>query len=84
MERRQVLRGLMLGVPTAASAAAGAAYASAGRVREASETSLEALKSRVDALSERLDESEAASKKTVKVLIALTGLSLGFDVSSLL
>lgn len=84
MERRQVLRGLMLGVPAAASAAAGVAYASADRVKEVSETSLEALKARVDTLSERLDKSEAASKKTVKVLIALTGLSLGFDLSSLL
>ena len=84
MERRAILRGLMVAIPTAAAIAAGAAAKSAHYVKEASELSLPALKKRVDDLAKRMDRSEASNKKILKVLFILTALSLGIDASLLL
>ena len=84
MERRAILRGLMVAIPTAAAIAAGAAAKSAHYVKEASELSLPALKKRVDDLAKRMDRSEASNKKILKVLLILTALSLGVDASLLL
>ena len=85
MQRREILRGLILGTPAAAAAAAGVAAArSTGYVREKSERSLETCKRRYDELRERMDRSEASTKKALKIVFALTALSLGVDASALL
>ena len=84
MERRALLKGLMVGIPATAAAVAGAAIKSGTYVRDTSEQSMESLKSQIDALRKRVDESDASTKKLLKTLCALTTLSLGIDVSSLL
>jgi len=84
MERRALLRGMMVGVPATAAVLAGAAAKSTQFVRDTSEQSLEAFQQQVEDLRERMDRSEASTKKTLKALLALTSLSLGIDVSALL
>jgi len=84
MERRALLRALMLGIPAGAAAMAGVAAKSQAYVRDTSEQSLETLKTQVEALRKRLDETDASTKKWLKTLTALTALSLGLDVSALL
>ncbi len=84
MERRALLRGLMIAVPAAAAIGVGAAARSTHYVKETSELSLAALKKRVDELAKRMDRSEATNKKILKALLALTALSLGIDASLLL
>ncbi len=84
MERRAVLRGLMVGIPAAAAMVATAAAKSTHYVQETSEQSLEACRRQVDDLRKRMDRSEASTKKALKVVLALTALSLGMDVSALL
>ena len=85
MQRRELLRGLMLGTPAAALAVAGVAAArSTDFVREKSEQSLDTCKRQFDELRERMDRSEASTKKALKVVFALTALSLGVDATALL
>lgn len=85
MQRREVLRGLILGTPAAAVAVAGVAAARSGDyLREKSEQSLETCKRQLDELRERMDRSEASTRKALKVVFALTALSLGVDASALL
>ena len=84
MERRALLRGLMVVAPAAAAIAAGAAAKSTHYVKETSELSLAVLKKQVDELAKRMHRSEASHKKVLKVLLALTALSLGIDASLLL
>ena len=84
MQRRALLKGLMIGIPATAAAVAGAAVKSGAYVRETSEQSIESLKTQLDALRKRVDESDASTKKMLKALCALTALSLGIDVSLLL
>ncbi len=85
MRRREILQGLVLGAPTAAVAVASVAAArSTGYVRDKSEQSLETCKRQLDELRERMDRSEASTGKALKVVFALTALSLGVDASALL
>ena len=85
MQRREILRGLMLGTPAAAMAVAGVAAAkSTDYVRDKSEQSLETCKRQLEELRERMDRSEASTRKALKVAFALTGLSLGIDATALL
>lgn len=84
MNRRALLRGLALGAPVAAVAVAGAAAKSTDYIREKSDQSLETCKRQVDDLRERMDLSEASTRKALKVVFALTALSLGIDASALL
>ena len=84
MQRRELLRGLMPGTPAAAMAVAGAAAKSTDYVREKSEQSLTTCKRQLEELRERMDRSEASTKRTLKVIFALTALSLGVDASALL
>jgi len=84
MERRALVRGLLLGIPASAAVMAGAAAKSKAYVRETSEHSIDALKSQVEALRKRIDETDASTKKWLKTLTALTLLSLGLDFSALL
>ena len=84
MERRTLLKGLMVGIPATAAAVAGAAVKSGTYVRDTSEKSMDSLKSQVEALRKRVDESDASTKQMLKTLCPLTALSLGIAVSSLL
>ena len=84
MQRRALLRGLMVGVPATAAAVAGAAVKSTLYVRETSEQSLGTCKQQLEDLRARMDRSEVSTKKALKGLLALTALSLGMDVSALL
>ena len=85
MQRREILRGLILGTPAAAVALAGVAAAkSTDFMREKSEQSLDTCKRQLDELRERMDRSEASTRKALKVAFALTALSLGIDASALL
>ena len=72
----------MIGAP--AAAVAGAAAKSTGYVREKSEQSMETCKRQIDELRERMDRSEASTKRALKVVFALTALSLGIDAGALL
>lgn len=84
MDRRALLRGLVLGAPVAAVAVAGAAAKSTDYIREKSDQSLQTCKRQIDDLRNRLDSSEASTKRALKVVFALTALSLGIDASALL
>lgn len=84
MQRRALVRALMIGMPAAAAGAAGAAVKSASYLRDTSEQSLQAMKQRLDELKQRMDRSEAVNKKWIKLLLVLTALSLGIDASALL
>ena len=84
MQRREILRGLILGTPAAALAVAGVAAKSTDFVREKSEQSLDTCKRQLDELRERMDRSEESTKRALKVVFALTALSLGIDASALL
>lgn len=84
MERRALVRGLLVAVPAAAAVAAGAAVKSTDYVKETSEQSLAALKKQVEDLTRRMDRSEISNKKMLKAALALAALSLGIDVSALL
>ena len=84
MERRELLRGLILGAPAAAAVVAGAAARSSDYVRDKSDQSLDRVKRQLDELRERMDRSDASTRKAVKVAFALTALSLGIDLSALL
>ena len=84
MQRREILRGLILVTPAAALAVAGAAAKSTDFVREKSEQSLDTCKRQFDELRERMDRSEESTKRALKVIFALTALSLGIDASALL
>ena len=84
MQRRALLKGLMVGIPVTAAAVAGAAVKSGAYVRESSEQSIDSVRTQLDALRKRIDESDASTKKMLKTLCVLTALSLGIDVSLLL
>ena len=71
-----------MGAPVAA--VAGAAAKSTDYIREKSDQSLQTCKRQIDDLRNRLDSSEASTKRALKVVFALTALSLGIDASALL
>ena len=84
MERRALLRGLLVAAPAVMAIVAGAAARSTLYIKETSELSLAALKKQVDELAKRMGRSEASNKKILKALLVLTALSLGIDASLLL
>ncbi len=84
MERRALLRGLLVAAPAVTAIVAGAAARSTLYIKETSELPLAALKKQVDELAKRMDRSEASNKKILKALLVLTALSLGIDASLLL
>lgn len=84
MERRALLRGLLVAAPAVTAIVAGAAASSTRYIKESSELSLAALKKQVDELAKRMDRSEVSNKKILKTLLVLTALSLGIDASLLL
>ncbi len=75
---------LAIGIPATAAAMTGVAVKSGAYVKETSEQSLDTCKQQLDALRKRMDESDVATKKMLRTVLALTALSLGMDVSALL
>ena len=84
MKRRELLRGLMLATPATAPAVASAAARTTDQVLEELGQSVDACKRRIEELHERLERSQISTKRAIKVVLALTPLSLGIDASALL
>lgn len=80
LHRRQVLKGLLAGVPVAAATVSAHSLRAAQTLRQATEPSWEALRERVAAL----EQSDTKTRKLVRAALALAALSLGLDVSALL
>ena len=87
MQRRDFLRGLRKPM-LAAAAIPAIAYAAADRGKQAIDPHVAALRDRFETMNKtvnnRLDKLETSHKRMVKGLFALTALSLGIDVSSLI
>ena len=81
MQRRELLKGLAVGLPSAAGAAA---VASATFIKDKSGEAKASLEHRFEELKKRFDESEARNKKLVKVAVGAAALSLGLDIGALL
>jgi hypothetical protein len=80
LHRRQVLKGLMAGLPVAVAAVSAHTVRAAQAVKDAAKPSWVELKQRVDVL----EQSDAKTRKLVRAALAVAALSLGFDVSTLL
>lgn len=94
MQRRDFLRTLRKPM-LAAAAIPTIAYAAADRGKQAIDPHVTALRERFDSMNkrfetvnksvnDRLDKLETSHKRMVKGLFALTALSLGIDISSLI
>lgn len=81
MQRRAMLKGLLIGVPIAAGTAAAA---SAAFVKDKGQLTLETLEQRLDDFKARLEESDQRNRKLIKIALGAAALSLGVDVTSLL
>ena len=81
MQRRELLKGLAIGLPSAAGAAA---VASAAFIRDKGSEAKASLEQRFDDLKARFEESDARNRKLVKVALGAAALSLGLDISALL
>jgi len=75
-----MLKGLLVGMPIAAGAAAAA---SATYVKDKGRETLGSLEERFDKLKARFEESDKRNQKLIKVALGAAALSLGVDVSSL-
>ena len=75
-----MLKGLLVGMPIAAGAAA---VASATYVKDKGRETLGTLEERFDQLKARFEESDKRNQKLIKVALGAAALSLGVDVSSL-
>ena len=88
MERRAMLKGLLVSMPVAAGAAAAASAAymkdSASFVKDKTQETYAALEKRVDELKSQFDESDKRNKKLIKLALAAAALSLGIDLGALL
>lgn len=80
MQRREILKGLLVGMPVAAGAAA---VASASYVKDKGRETLGSLEGRFDALKAHFEESDKRNQKMIKIALGAAALSLGVDVSSL-
>jgi hypothetical protein len=87
MQRRDFLRSLRKPM-IAAAAIPTIAYAAVDRGKQAIDPHIEALTKRIESMNksvnDRIDNLEANQKRMMKALFALTALSLGIDVSSLI
>jgi hypothetical protein len=72
----------------AAAAIPTIAYAAADRGKQALDPHIAALTKRFESMNrnvnDRIDKLEASHKRMVKAIFALTALSLGIDISSLM
>lgn len=89
MNRRDFLRKSSITTGVATAATAGLASANEWRknsvdhLKEASDLAREGLNQRVEVLEKKVEKMDGSQKKTIRVLVVLTGLSLGLDLSLL-
>lgn len=81
MQRRAMLKGLLVGVPIAAGAATAASVA---YVKEKSSETRDSLESRFEQLKTRFEQSDRRNQKMIRIALGAAALSLGIDVSALL
>lgn len=81
MQRRAMLKGLLVGVPVAAGAATAASMA---YVKDKGSETLGTIEQRFDKLKAQFEESDKRNQKLIKIALAAAALSLGVDVSALL
>lgn len=81
MQRRELLKGLAVGLPAAAGTAA---VATAAFVRDKTADARSSLEQRFDELKARFEDSDARNRKLIKVALGAAALSLGLDISALL
>jgi hypothetical protein len=84
MNRREFLDGLRRRAAALGAVSAVAATGAIASGRELVDRSVDTMQSQIKDLNKRLDEMDARHKKTIKILIALTGISLGMDISHFL
>lgn len=87
MQRRALLKGLAVIVPTAGgAAAASAAYirTKGGGLKDKGSEIGAALAGRIDELKTRFEASEERNRKLIRLAIGLAVLSLGLDINALL
>lgn len=84
MQRRSVLRGLIVAIPAAAGIAAAAASKSRTYLADASEVTLETIKAEIDEIKARFEATDAKNRKLIRAAVLLGALSLGVDLSTLL
>lgn len=82
MRRRDFLRKTSIGAGLAAVPAAAAA--SVAHVRRSAEPARDEIKQRVEALERKFEKLNLSQKKTMKLLILATGVSVGLDLSLLI
>lgn len=81
MQRRAMLKGLLVGVPVAAGAATAASVAF---VKDKGSETFGSLEQRFNQLKTQFEESDKRNQKLIKIALAAAALSLGIDVSALL
>lgn len=81
MQRRTMLKSLLVGVPIAAGAAGAASVAF---VKDKGSETLGSLEQQFDKLKAQFEESDKRNQKLIKIALAAAALSLGVDVSALL
>jgi hypothetical protein len=88
MQRREMLKGLLIGMPVAAGAAAAASAVrvknSAAYVKDKGQETIASLEQRFNELKDRFEKSEQKNRKIAKLALGAAALSLGIDVSSLI
>ena len=89
MDRRSFLRGISK--PALALAAMPVVATAADTVRDAGVAALQSLKSQFAgiqdqcaSLKERMDKMEAGQKRTMRIVLAISAITLGVDVSLLM
>ena len=79
MQRREFLRNAS--ITAAISSVPVAASASVAHARSRAEPIENALKKRVESLESKFDDLSTSQKKTMRILMIATGISLGLDLS---
>jgi len=81
MQRRAMLKSLLVGIPAAAGAAAAT---STSYLRDKGQLTLESLEGRINELKARFDESDQRNRKLIRLALGAAALSLGIDIGALL
>lgn len=81
MQRRAMLKSLVIGVPAVAGAAAAA---STSFLRDKSQLTLEKLDSQLKELRSRFEDSDERNRKLARLALGAAALSLGIDIGALL
>ena len=81
MQRRAMLKSLLVGVPLAAGAAA---TASTAYIRETGNKTRASLEEKFDELKARFETADDRNRKLIRIALGAAALSLGLDISTLL